>query len=184
MVTQRQYVPAMSDEAVKARTGKDWAGWFGELDASGAIELKHADIASLLCDHHGMPGWWSQMVTVEYERARGRRTKHETTGGFSVSVSKTLPASLAKVYSAVSTPTQRKKWFPKGAFALSSKTQNKYFRGAWKRSARLEMGFYPKGAGKAQIAVQIGKLAKSSEVETERAAWKAALSRLQALLEA
>jgi hypothetical protein len=21
--------PSMSDEAVKARTGKDWAGWFG-----------------------------------------------------------------------------------------------------------------------------------------------------------
>lgn len=184
MVTQPQYVPAMSDESVKARTGKDWAAWFGELDAAGAIELKHTDIANYLADQHGMPGWWSQMVTVEYERARGRRVRHQKDGSFSVSISKTLPASVAKIYAAVAQPTQRKKWFPLGGFTPSSQTKNKYFRGAWKKSARLEMGFYSKGAGKSQLAVQINKLAKAADVEKERAAWKAALTKLHAQLEA
>ena len=184
MATAQPYVPAMSDESVKARTGKDWAEWFNELDAAGAVGLKHRDIASFLADQHGMAGWWSQMVTVEYERARGKRLKHETAQGFSASVSKTIAASLPKLYAAVSQPTQRRKWFPKGALVPSSKTQNKYFRGAWKKSARLEIGFYAKGAGKAQIAVQINKLAKQSEVAKERAAWKAAFSKLQTLLEA
>ena len=180
----QQYVPSMADEAVKAKTGKDWAAWFGTLDEAGAAKLKHGDIAKLLASGHGVPGWWGQMVTVEYERARGLRARHETAKGFSVAATKTIAASLAKVYAATALPARRRKWFPKGAFALSSQTKNKYFRGSWKKSARLEMGFYAKGAGKAQIAVQINKLAKQSDVEAERAAWKAALLKLQTLLDA
>ena len=34
------YVPDMSDTAVKAKTGKDWAAWFGALDRAGAAKLK------------------------------------------------------------------------------------------------------------------------------------------------
>lgn len=184
MATPSQYVPGMSDEAVKARTGKDWAGWFGTLDAAGATQLKHGDIATLIAKQYGIAGWWSQMLTVEYERARGMRLRHETAQGFSVSITKTIDTSLAKLYAAVTQPAQRKKWFPKGAFTQSSQTKNKYFRGAWKKNARLEMGFYPKGTGKAQIAVQIGKLAKPSDVEPERAVWKAALTKLKGSLEA
>jgi hypothetical protein len=174
----------MSDEAVKARTGKDWADWFGTLDAAGATQLKHADIATLIADQFGIPGWWSQMLTVEYERARGMRLRHQTTQGFSVSVTKTIDTSLTQLYATVAQPVQRKKWFPKGAFTPSSQTKNKYFRGAWKKTARLEMGFYSKGAGKAQIAVQINKLAKQSEVAAERDVWKSALTKLKTLLEA
>jgi uncharacterized protein DUF4287 len=184
MATPSQYVPGMSDEAVKARTGKDWADWFGALDAAGATQLKHADIANLIADQYGIPGWWSQMLTVEYERARGMRLRHETAQGFSVSVTKTIDTSLAKLYAAVAQPAQRKKWFPKGAFTLSSQTKNKYFRGAWKKNARLEIGCYSKGPGKAQIAVQINKLATQAAVAPERAVWKAALTKLRALLEA
>src|SRR5688572_13398015 len=65
------YVPNMSDTAVKAKTGKDWAGWFGALDKAGAAKLKHSQIAELLHETHDIPGWWCQMVTVEYELARG-----------------------------------------------------------------------------------------------------------------
>ena len=181
--TTASYVPSMTDEAVKARTGRDWSAWFGALDAAGAAKLKHGDIAKWLASEHAVPSWWSQMVTVEYERARGLRERHETARGFSVAASKTIATSVAKLYAATSQPALRRKWFPKGAFTASSQTRNKYFRGAWQKSARLEMGFYAKGAGKAQIAVQINKLAKKSAVETERSAWKAALLKLQALLE-
>lgn len=66
---------------------------------------------------------------------------------------------------------------------MSSQTKDKYFRGSWNGSARLEIGFYAKEGGKAQIAVQVNKLAKRDEVERERAAWKAALRKLQKLLE-
>ena len=177
------YVPAMSDEAVKAKTGKDWAGWFSTLDRAGANTLEHASIASLLRETHGVAGWWSQMVTVEYERARGLRVLYQTSSGFSVSVSKTIAASVPALYAATVSAAKRKQWFPKGDFERSSQTKDKYFRGSWKGGARLEIGFYAKGEGKAQIAVAVSKLMKKSDVERERAAWKAALSKLQQVLE-
>ena len=67
---------------------------------------------------------------------------------------------------------------------MSSQTKNKYFRGSWNDGARLEIGFYAKEGGKAQIAVQLNKLARRADVDRERAAWKAALLKLQKLLEA
>jgi hypothetical protein len=47
----------------------------------------------------------------------------------------------------------------------------------------LEIGFYAKERGKAQIAIQVNRLAKRADVDRERAAWKAALTKLQELLE-
>lgn len=177
-------MPNMSDAAVKAKTGKNWAGWFGALDKAGAAKLKHAQIAELLHERHGVPGWWCQMVTVEYELARGLRIQHQTATGFSVSASKTLTTSLIALYAATASAAKRKQWFPKGEFEPSSQTKNKYFRGAWNGNARLEIGFYAKEGGKAQIAIQVNKLAKRADVDRERAAWKAALGKLQKLLEA
>src|SRR5262249_32186840 len=79
MAAKQAYVPSMADAAVKAKTGKDWAGWFGLLDRAGAKKLEHKQIAQVLRKDHGVPSWWSQMVTVEYERSRGMRERHETT---------------------------------------------------------------------------------------------------------
>jgi hypothetical protein len=184
MAAQRQvYVPSTSDEAVKAKTGKDWAGWFGVLDSAAAATLNHKAIVNVLSEKHGVASWWRQMIAVEFERARGLRDRHETAGGFSVSISKTVPASLSDLYAATADAASRKKWFPKGAFALSSATKDKYFRGSWKKHTRLEMGFYAKPGEKSQISVQVSKLPKKSDVESERAAWKAALVKLHGLIE-
>ena len=180
---RRPYVPSMSDTAVKAKTEKNWAGWFGALDTAGAARLDHQAIARVLSEKHGLSGWWCQMVTVEYERARGLRVRHETASGFSVASSKTIATTLSHLYAATANPAKRKKWFPKGALGLSSQTKNKYFRGSWNKASRLEIGFYAKGNNKAQIAVQVTKLAKSVDVERERKTWKAALLRLQEMLE-
>ena len=124
---RRPYVPSMSDTAVKAKTEKNWAGWFGALDTAGAARLDHQAIARVLSEKHGLSGWWCQMVTVEYERARGLRVRHETASGFSVASSKTIATTLSHLYAATANPAKRKKWFPKGALGLSSQTKNKYF---------------------------------------------------------
>src|SRR5215475_576413 len=156
MATRAQ-APArsISDAAVKARTGKDWADWFVALDRAGAAQLPHREITQILARRHRMPGWWSQMVTVEYERARGLRARHQTTSGYSVSVSRTLQTRLPLLWAATSHAAERSKWFPAGSVAPSSQTRNKYFRGRWKQDARLEIGFYAKRPGKSQIAVQV-----------------------------
>jgi hypothetical protein len=176
--------PSMSDAAVKARTGKYWAAWFKLLDAAKAQTLEHRAIVTLLSKTHGVPGWWRQMVAVEYERARGLRQLHQKSDGFSVSASKTVAVALPRLYRAAATDAQRQRWFPAGAFIASTVTADKYVRGAWNGNARLEFGFYAKGSEKAQITVQVNKLASAREVERERSAWKAALAVLEEQLAA
>ena len=177
----RAYRPAMSDLAVIARTGKSWDQWFRTLDKAGAAKLGHTGIAKLLAETRQVGPWWRQMVTVEYERARGLRAKHETAGGFSVSVSKTMPGDVAALYAATTDAKQRRKWFPAGELKVSSLTENKYFRASW-NDARLEITFTTKPGGKARITVQVSKLAKKSDVERERATWKKALARLESFV--
>jgi hypothetical protein len=180
---QAGWQPSMSDEAVKARTGKGWMGWFTILNKANANALPHKDVAMLLHEKHAVPGWWAQMITVEYERARGGRQKHERPDGYSVSISKTFAAPLSKLYAATADARLRKKWFPDESFKLSSQTKDKYFRGSWgTEGARLEMGFYAKGEGKSQLAVQVSKLAKKADVEKERGRWKQALGKLNDIL--
>ena len=178
--------PIMTDAGIRARTGKGWDQWFAALDKAAAAKLDHAGVTALLCGKMKVGPWWSQIIAVSYERARGLRAMNQKCNGeFAVSVSRTLPVDLATLYDAVSDEKQRKKWFPKGPFKVSSETKDKYFRGAWgKNGARLEVGFYAKGAGKAQIALQVNKLDGPETVESERALWKEGLGRLEALLRA
>src|SRR6202000_2888959 len=100
----------------------------------------------------------------------------------SVSVTKVVPAGLPALFALATDPKMRKRWFPPGAFEENSRTKDKYWRGRWKKDARFEAGFYAKGAGKAQIALQLNKLADAQAVERERAAWKKALTKLEGLL--
>ena len=98
-------------------------------------------------------------------------------------MTKTLPCELAELYAAAADAKRRRKWFPAGALKISSLTENKYFRATWNGEARLEINFYAKPGGKAQIDVQVNRLAKKSDVERERAVWKKALVKLQVLLD-
>lgn len=172
----------MTDAAIKARTGKDWMAWFAALDKAGAAKLDHKAIAKLAREDMGAGPWCGQMVAVSYERARGIRAMNQKCDGeFSVSVTRVMDAPLSKLY--VAATKDPAGWFPKGAFEETSRTKDKYWRGKWKEG-RLEVGFYPKGAGRAQIALQSNKLPNETSVEKERAIWKKAMDRLQAIVEA
>lgn len=59
--------PGVSDEAVKARTGKDWAEWFRILDQAGAQQMHHKQIVACLAGQHQVEPWWQQMVAVTYD---------------------------------------------------------------------------------------------------------------------
>jgi hypothetical protein len=116
-------------------------------------------------------------------KSRTQPSMSETSSGYSVGISRTLAASLPKLYAAAASDATRAKWFPRGKFEGSSRTRDKYFRGAWGKGARLEINFYSKGPDKAQLAVQISKLAGKADVEAQREIWKSALGKLQDLLD-
>ena len=171
----------MTDVAIKAKTGRDWAGWFSALDKAGAAKLDHKAIAKIAREDLGAGDWYGQMIAVSYERVRGIRAMNQKCDGeFSVSVTRVMNVPLSKLY--VAAADKRETWFPKGAFTESSRTKDKYLRGQWK-SGRLEIGFYAKGSGKAQIALQSNKLSGAEAVEKERAVWKKAIDKLQTLVE-
>src|SRR5213080_5057440 len=104
--------PRMSDEAVEAKTGKNWSRWFKHLDAAGAKKMTHQEIVAHLHDKHSVRPWWTQMVAVTYEQARGLRDKHEKPEGFEISVSSTIAAPVAKAYRAWSDEGTRKQCLP------------------------------------------------------------------------
>jgi hypothetical protein len=68
----------ISNEAVKARTGRTWPEWFAILDEAGAPVVGHKGIVTLLTKYHRVGHWWRQMITVAYEQERGLREKHQT----------------------------------------------------------------------------------------------------------
>jgi len=101
MPAQQLKFAGVSDEAVKARTGKGWKEWFAILDKIGARKMSHRDIAEQLYKNYKISGWWSQMVTMGYEQARGLREKYERSGGYyEISISRTLEVPVSKVFKA------------------------------------------------------------------------------------
>src|ERR1700761_3033580 len=100
--------PIMTDAAVKAKTGHDWASWFRQLDKAGGKELDHKALVTLV-HKLGAGRWWGQMIAVSYERARGTRAVHQKAGGkFSVSVTKVVAASPPQLFAAATDPETRK----------------------------------------------------------------------------
>lgn len=174
-----------SDEAVKTKTGKIWAQWFQILDGTGAREWEHRRIAAYLHAKEKLSPWWSQMVSVAYERERGIRQKFQKCDGeFSASASRTMNVRLAKLFLAWTDEKLRSKWLPGAATEVTSTTKDKYFRAKWNGGeSRLSVGFYAKGPGKSQVAVDHEKLANAKECARMKAHWFDALNRLQALLQ-
>ena len=173
----------MSDEAVKAKTGKVWAEWFKILDSAGAEKMRHKDIARYLYEKRKLSSWWAQMVTVEYERGRGLREKYETSEGFAASASRTVAANLAKVYRAWADEKVRRRWLRDPRLEISSTTPNKSMRISWEGGkSRVDVMFYRKGKNKSQVAVGHRRLRNAAEVRRIKAHWSAVLDRMQAAL--
>jgi hypothetical protein len=88
----------MSNNAASRRTGRTLQEWFAILDASGAINMKHKDIAHSLYQKYRVSAWCSQMITVAYEQVRGLRDKHQKSEGYAISVSKVVPGPVDILY--------------------------------------------------------------------------------------
>ena len=171
-----------SPEAVIKATGKAPEEWNAILDAAGARELTHKEIAELLREKHNVSPWWSQHVTVEYERARGMREMYQTTPGYQVSASKTLPISLSRLYRMFSDESRRGQWLPEAPITIRKDTPEKTTRLTWTdgdgTASNVDISYYASGDHKSRITVMHSKLTDTDDVETRRSYWKAALERL------
>jgi uncharacterized protein YndB with AHSA1/START domain len=176
--------PRMSDEAVRAKTGKTWAEWFALLDAAGAAKMSHREIVAYLHNEHGVGPWWQQMVTVTYEQARGLRAKHETPSGYQISRSKTLAVPAGKAFAAWKDRRTRARWLKDADLVIRTSTPDKSLRITWgDGKTSLEVNLYPKGEDRCQVSVQHNKLADAEAAERMKAYWADALDALQKVLE-
>ena len=167
---REQLLPPPTPEQEK--TGRRYEEWFALLDAAGAADMTHTQIARWLVAEHGVPGWWSQNITVEYERARGRRVVHQNARGeFYATVSKTLPLPAEALYAAVD--ARLEEW------GLSLRKANP------PRSIRTdaEVGrpvitFDAKGDAKATVAVSHERLPDAAAVASAKQLWRERLAGL------
>lgn len=176
--------PRMSDDAVKAKTGKVWKEWFTILDKAWAKKMTHQEIVACVSKEHGAGPWWQQMVAVTYEQARGLREKHEKPGGYEISVSRTMEVPVSRAYQAWSNEKLRARWLPKKPILVRKATENKTIRITWTdQKSSLEVRFYSKGAHKCQVVAQHGKLATAKAGEKMKAYWIKTLAKLKELVE-
>ena len=173
----------MSDAAVKAKTGKTWDEWFAILDGAGAITMTHTEMARYLAETQHFSGWWSQMVAVTYEQARGLRDKRQRPDGYQVSASKVLNVPVAALYQAWDEAKARGRghWLGEKRLVVRKATPQKSMRMTWADGkTSVEVNFYAKGPDKSQVTVQHGKLPSATEGERMQAYWRAALEQLKA----
>jgi uncharacterized protein YndB with AHSA1/START domain len=175
--------PRMSDEAVEAKTGKNWSRWFKHLDAAGAKKMSHQEIVAHLSEKHGVRPWWTQMVAVTYEQARGLRDKHEKPAGYEISVSRTIEAPVGKAFKAWTDEKTRRKWLPAN-FTIRKSTANKSLRISWEDGKTgLAVAFVSKGKDKTQVVAQHSKLPHAKAAAKMKKFWAKGLDALKAAIE-
>ena len=169
----------VSSEKVKDATGRDWAEWISFLDSKNATELDHRAIVDLVHAEINR-NWWSQMVTVGYEQAKGKRVPNQNAEGFQINVSKTYDAPLAKVYKAWDEFLDQ--WYNGPVFTITTNNKDKNIRGRYEDGSLLAMGLYGTKTGKTQVALDVNKLTSATKAEAMRSVWKQQLEQLSDFL--
>lgn len=171
-------------EAVLKATGRAWEEWLRVLDRAGARTLPHKDIALMLSRRFGIAGWWSQMVAVGYEQARGLRQPGPRAGGFAANASRTVGMPLDKVFAAWSEPAQRSRWLADAPLEMRGATQDKSMRLTWTAGGTpVQVNFHATGPGRSRVRIEQGRLPDLGSATRQKAYWADALERLKALLE-
>ena len=174
-------IAGMSDASVSGKTGRTWSEWVRVLDAAGAAGKSHREIAAYVSSL-GTPSWWTQMVTVGYERIRGLRERgQQRSGGYQITKSRTFNVSVARLFSAFISNKLCSRWLPKGV-KLRSMTANKRVRLGWIDGTQVIVGLTSKGPSKSVAAVQHEKLPDRQTAEAMKKTWGECFDKLGDLL--
>ena len=177
---------SVSDEALVARTGQPWEHWYRLLEAWGAADRPHGEIARFLNVDHGVDGWWSQEVTVRYEMAIGRRRPGQRADGFELSASKTVDVPVERLFAAFVEAGERSAWLDAPLRIRSSNPTAKVANARFDWAGgpeRVVAWFSPKG-DRSTIAIAHQRLPSADARDAARVFWKDALASLVRHLEA
>ena len=172
-------IAGMSDEAIKAKTGCTWNKWVTSLDYYGAETMSHVEIAELVHTKYKVPGWWTQTVTVGYERIKGLRARGQRRdGSYEASKSRTFDVPVGKLFDAWADSKKRRKWLSADKVSIRTKTRPKSIRLGWTDGSIIALWFTAKGKSKSAVSVQHAKLPDREAASRLKAYWSDQLDRL------
>jgi hypothetical protein len=162
----------MSDKAVKTKTGCNWKAWVGALDHVDAHTWSHRAIADFVHEKYKVPSWWTQMVTVGYERIKGLRARGQRRDGeFEASKSRIFALPLARLFRAFHDSRARARWLPGVELKIRTAIKDKSMRITWPDGTLVEAYFVRKGAGKSQLVIQHRRLKDHESVTQLKKYW-------------
>ena len=172
-----------SDATIKAKTGCGWERWVRALDHVQAYTWPHREIAKYVREKYQVPGWWSQSVTVGYERIKGlRAVGQRRDGSFEANKSRTYPVPLVRLYRAWHDSRARARWLPDVKLTVRTATRGKSMRITWPDRTSVVVGFDRRGPGKSVVAVQHGNLPDRAAVARVKEYWAERLDALGRVL--
>ena len=149
----------MKDAVIAEKTGRTWAEWVETLDRHGAAQMPHRDIAALASKEYGVGAWWTQAVTVGYERIKGLRVRGQRRDGtYEASKSRTFNVPVAELFDAWADAPVRKRWLDAAGAKVRSATAPKAMRILWPDGSVVIAGFTAKGPAKSSVAIAHTKL--------------------------
>lgn len=183
-VSQYAALAGMSDDAVRAKTGRTWKQWVAVLDAVDAWRQPHRDIARHVLESYHVTSWWSQTITVGYERIRGLRDVGQRRGGtYEAGKSRTYPVPVARLYRAFADVRNRRRWLDEADdLRVRASTPEKSIRLNWPDGTGVHLSFVARTAEKSTVSVQHAGLPSRAAVDRAKAAWAARLDALGAFL--
>ena len=175
----------MSDKAIEKATGCTWEKWVWALDHVGAVDWSHRAVAEYVQTTYKISDWWSQGVTVGYERIKGKRAiGQRMSGAFEANKSKTIAVTAAAVSHAFSDSRVRAKWLPGESVTIRKITRGKSIRMTWSDDTSVEVWLVATPAGKTSVQLTHRKLKDKTEIDARKAFWAGRLDALKVLLEA
>ena len=173
----------MTDAIVRQKTGSNWDGWVKSLDGLGAGKMSHRDIAAIVHDKFQIDNWWSQTVTVGYERIKGLRTRGQRRdGSFEMTKSRTYDVPIDTLYEAWSDTKRRRRWLDVPGVKIRTATAPKSMRLGWPDGAIIAVGFIARGSGKSSVALAHTKLQDRATADSLKKYWSDRLDSLGDLL--
>ena len=180
---QQIRVGNLTDDVVKAKTGKSWDEWCKILDKSGARMMDHREITLLVQKQTGLSKWYSQMMAIGYENERGMRLDEEGDPlgkKYEVTLTKLVPAPAAAVWVAWQDPATLAQWLPDVKFTVAKAMPEKILHLDWPDETHVSVRFYER-KGHTRMVVCHSKLGDAGTDELRRY-WSDALDRLRVIV--
>ena len=174
----------MSDAVIKEKTGCTWDRWVFALDHYRAAEMSHGEIAKLVKTKYKVGDWWSQMVTVGYERIKGMRARGQRLDGtYEASKSRTYDVPVKTLFEAWADVPTRKKWLEEADVKVRTANAPKTMRLGWNDGTIVAIGFTPKGKSKSSVALAHTKLPDAESANRLKKFWADRLDALGEVLD-